>query len=473
MRTTHRKSHKSNRKQNSTQAGLNGNRPHTGKKKSANRFNPSQTATAAASTKLNEAELVGRFTKKVPLIKVWGKQWHRYAEYWEPIERGIYKKKALGLIPKPLRSAHLASQILDHFEALQHLDKDEFTGAAIFDGPDILLCVANGVLRIDPTGQTKLEAFSSVYPFTMQLAAKYDPKALAPNFQETLKQALADPLDRELYRYWMGSILLPDSRFETALCCFGPTGTSKSTLAIGLTEALGAEPVTVLKLSEICDSVGYRQPTLVRSMLNVSTELDAAVLENSEDFKRLVSGEEIEAREIYGKPFKMRTSAKFLFLCNQLPRFKYGTDAELRRLQFLRFSQIPKVKDVELKKTKIPTEKDGIFILMVDYLAKLLQLGKIPDGSAESISLRERFAETNDPLANFIKKFCVLHPQASVLKTRLLKRFAAYVIDLGLPRGITNDFFKNLYDRYPALKPIRRRIGKIGRQQRVEGIRLR
>jgi P4 family phage/plasmid primase-like protien len=429
------------------------------------------------SKALTETDLVRLLRNELPPIKVWKGQWYRQTDYWESVDREIYQKTALDLIPEIQRTARLASQVLDHFQALQHLERDEFAGAYLFDGHDILLCVANGVLRIKPNGDATLEPFASKHLFTARLAARYDLGANCFHFESTLIQALPDPLDQELYLFWAASVLIPDCRFETALCCFGPGETSKSTLASGLSAALGSEATTVLKLTEICDSAGYHRPKLRRSMLNISTELDAVVLENSEDFKRLVSGEDVEAREIYGKPFKMRATTKFLFLCNQLPRFKFGTDAELRRLRFLRFNQKPKVKDTELK-TKIAAEKDGILRLLVDYLGLLLAKGAIPAGSADSESLQDRFAQTNDPIGRFVSRHCSLDPKLSVLKDHLAKRFAAYVAQLGLPPSVANNFFKSLYDRYPTLKSARLWSGpkqpgkRRSRPYYVEGIAL-
>jgi phage/plasmid-associated DNA primase len=165
----------------------------------------------------------------------------------------------------------------------------------------------------------------------------------------------------------------------------------------------------------------------------------------------------------------MRTSAKLLFLCNHLPRFKYGTDAELRRLQFLRFSQIPPVKDTKLKE-KIAAERDGIFLLIVQDLKPLFAKGQIPEGSAGSKELHTRFAKTNDPTGSFVKEHCVIDSTLSVSKDLLLRRFTAYILDLGLPATIANTFFKTLYDRYPSLKSVRPRRypGQRGRSKKRE-----
>ena len=66
-------------------------------------------------------------------------------------------------------------------------------------------------------------------------------------------------------------------------------------------------------------------------------------------FKSVVSGERVEARPIYGAPFTMETTAKLWFLANNLPRFRHGTEAELRRLRFLRFDRVPDQVDPTLK----------------------------------------------------------------------------------------------------------------------------
>jgi hypothetical protein len=113
------------------------------------------------------------------------------------------------------------------------------------------------------------------------------------------------------------------------------------------------------------------------------TELDSLEVSESSNFKAIVSGEAIEARPIYGEPFTMRTTCKLWFLSNHLPRFRHGTEAELRRMRFIRFNRIPKVKDVTLKH-RIRAERNGIFALMVHYLQRLMTLSEIPLGSAKS-----------------------------------------------------------------------------------------
>jgi phage/plasmid-associated DNA primase len=224
-------------------------------------------------------------------------------------------------------------------------------------------------------------------------------------------------------------------------------------------------------MKEICNDQGYHVPNLRHSMLNVSTELDAVVLENSENFKRLISGEEIEARAIYGSPFVMAVTCKFLFLTNNLPRFKYGTDAELRRLLFLKFNHVPETVDTTIKQ-RIPAERDGVLTILVDHLRTLLRDNTIPHGGAESIQTRERFTVTNDPISSFVNTECILDPEDFTSKDSLLERFKQYLDQIGLPISFADNFLKLLYDRYPAVRPKRPRTNDGGRAHVVGGIGL-
>lgn len=176
--------------------------------------------------KLTETQLVERFVKQVPPIKVWKSQWYRRGDIWEPVDREIYQKTALAIIPEEQRTARLAGYVLDHFQALAYLGKNEFAGAYLFDGQDILMCVANGILRVSPSGEAKLEGFNaSKYLFTARLVARYDESARCELFVKTLTEALPEPEDQDLYMSWAATTLIPDCRFELALCCFGPSGT--------------------------------------------------------------------------------------------------------------------------------------------------------------------------------------------------------------------------------------------------------
>ncbi len=421
---------------------------------------------------LTEAERVALLEIQLPPILVWEKDWYVYQDqFWQKTDRDIYRPLALQTMPEPQRTARKAKETLDHLEGLRQLPVDCFRDANRFDGDDIILNISNGILRIRPDGTPELERASADHYFCAKMPCVYHEQATAPLFERSLVQALPDPADQHLFLLWCASILIPSNRLEAALCCYGPGGSGKSTLAAGVQAALGLHVTRFLTLKEICSEKGYEVPLLRRAMLNISTELDAVAIENSEHFKRLISGEEVMARNIYGKPFVMSTLCKFLFLTNHLPRFKHGTDAELRRLRFLRFEKKVAAVDTTLK-SRICQERDGIFRLLIEYLGVLLGMQSMPQGGANSIETLERFAVTNDPVGSFVADECTLDPEDYTAKDILGDRFSEYLERIGLPLILGHNFFKLLYDRYPSVKPKRLRLKAANREQVVLGIGL-
>ncbi len=325
-----------------------------------------------------------------------------------------------------------------------------------------MLNVRNGLLRV--TADTaQLMPHSPEHCFTYQTVAPFNPEARAALFKRVLCEVLPAPQDRELFQLCLGNFLLPDCRFETALCCYGEAGSGKSTVADPVVTALGTDLVCRLSMSQICDPRSYHLPKLKFAAVNLGTELTTADIAESGNFKTLVSGEAIEARPIYGAPFVMQTSAKLWFLANSLPRFRHGTEAELRRTRFLRFDFAPPVKDVTLK-ARLAGELDGVFRFMVGGLQRLLRSAEIPIGGPQSRAVHNRFRVSNDPVGAFVQSRCILASDARAAKENLRNAFRDFAERYELRAVCAEWFFRELLDRFPGLRES---------QLRIEGERVR
>ncbi len=362
--------------------------------------------------------------------------------------------------------------LLDHVESARQVDPATFCGFYKFEGADntsVLVNVANGVVRVKPEG-FELLPHSQDYSFTRQTAAGFSPDASDALFARVLGEVLPDVEDRELFQLCLGNLLLPDSRHETALVCYGEAGRGKSTVADPVAAALGVELVARLSMSQICDPRSYSLPALRHCAVNLGTELTTADIAESGNFKTLVSGEPLEARPIYGKPFVMQSSCKLWFLANSLPRFKHGTEAELRRTRFLRFDHKPTTKDVTLK-ARLASELDGVLYFMLDGLRELLSLREIPLGGAESRAVHERFKVSNDPVGSFSQSCCVFDPEAQVSKSALREAFTNFSSRSELPAVCGEWFFRAFFERFTSLRQTYTRMGG-SRQWLVQGLRL-
>jgi hypothetical protein len=94
-----------------------------------------------------------------------------------------------------------------------------------------------------------------------------------------------------------------------------------------------------------------------------------------EMFKKLVSGEPVEAHRKYKDPYMMTRYARLMFNCNVLPRDVELTDGFFRRLLIIPFQvTIPEKDQIkDLAKQIIATELSGVFNWVLTGLNRLLQ----------------------------------------------------------------------------------------------------
>jgi putative DNA primase/helicase len=303
------------------------------------------------------------------------------------------------------------------------------------------------------------------------LAAAFDESARCPLFAQVLSEALPDEADRHVYQVFCGYILNPTCEHEVSFVNFGPGGTGKSTLAGGIAELLGPDLCSAAGLEELCKSGSYTLPSLKSKMLNLGSELNGTEIEESANFKKLVSGEPLNVRRIYGAPEDMRTTCKLWFLTNNMPRFRGGTDAETRRLRILHFAVQPKKKDSTLKE-KLRGELSGILNWMVEGALWLLEKKRIPNGGATTAKVMESFHRGNDPVGAFVRDRCVFDAHEVMVKGSLLDAFREWCDAAGLPsEKLENYFFKTLLNRHPGLRNSRRMI-KSKREHCLVGIGL-
>jgi putative DNA primase/helicase len=421
----------------------------------------------------NEAMIAAGLEEAFPPLISIGKEWYRYSDgCWRKFTIEEYHPQIMELMPGKYKTARHVSSIVDHLQMKSQMPPGSVNGAySIAHDGAIYLNVENGILTVGSGDDLELIPHDQGQHFSMSLSASYYPAANAPLFMDVLDQCLPDKEDQRLLQLFCGNILLPDARFETALVCIGGAGTGKSTLAEAVGGALGQGVVMQSSLQQICSANGYHLPGLRHSLVNLGTELNATEMADSSVFKSLVSGEAIEAREIYGKPGVMRATCKLWFLANNLPRFKHGTGAEVRRLRFLNFNRKPSKPDNSLKH-RLEDEGNGIFNWMVQGLVELLQASQIPEGGSESISIKERFKLNNDHVSAFIEECCEVGDDYKTSKESLYGAYVEFCESRSTNCLEDNIFWRLLRERLPEIRDYRPRHGDGNRPRLCKGIEL-
>jgi putative DNA primase/helicase len=404
--------------------------------------------------KATETQLARLVQSALPPLRCVDEDWYVYrAGVWDKTRRSEFKPLALSIQHEAARTARKATEILKHVEFSNQTNGKEFRSFLFEKDGEIFLNCAHSVLAVSPEKIRKLP-HSEKYFFTKKLAAAYNPSASAPNFEKALQEALPDPADIESIQYFAGYILFPDFRFELALICYGDSDTAKSTVSTGIEAALGEGLVTKCSLTQISNPESKNLAKLGNSALNLLTELDAVEV-GSEIFKLVVSGEGFDADRKYLDSVTLRATCKLWFNANHLPRFKHGTDAEIKRARIVRFDQKVPTRDDQLKE-RIKTEADGVLIFMLDGLRRLMKEKRFPIESAKSAKTKERFKLQNDHIGAFVSAECTLGPDREILKDQLHDAYRQF----GESNGIfyhkeAVHFCRDLYARYPDLKPFR------------------
>jgi P4 family phage/plasmid primase-like protien len=389
---------------------------------------------------------------------------------WLPRPKDEYRALALKSLPSKWRTHLRSIQVLNRVESEQQVRQSTFCGAAKFDKDGaVLVAVQNGTVRISRDGVTLLST-SPNYGFTAALNVAWDEDAKIDLFGRVLSNALPDPNDRDLLLDVIATALIPDCRYEAALVCQGETGTGKSTVITPI-DSIFSTTCAHLSMADLCHPSGYKLAMLHNKMLNLSTELNALEMEDTGLFKQLISGESFTARPIYGRPFEMRSTAKFVFLANNLPRFKNGTGAEIRRLRFIRFTKKVTEPDGTLK-DRVALEAPGVFVDLVYRAQALLGGRKLSEPGTFGQETVRRFAVSNDPVGQFVDRCCKIGPGYQCRKVTLTQAFEDFREEHGIPKGFDDSvFFRALYDRFHSIQKKRITISGL-RDNALVGIDL-
>jgi P4 family phage/plasmid primase-like protien len=421
-----------------------------------------------------EGETAKALLTEVGGIKCVGANWHiNNGGIWKPTKRDQYREAAIRLLPDTWKTEAHGMCVIRRVEGESQIHEEQLCDAAKFDedgNGSVLIAVQNGILKLPKGGEPEPLSPNSAYGFTAALKVDWNKDATCPTFTRVLEESLPDEQDRELLLDVLATSLIPASWWEAALVLQGEAGTGKSTVMAPITAIYGSA-CSSLSLADLCHPSGYKLAQLRNKLINLATELNTLEMDDTGLFKQLVSGEQFTAREIYGHPFEMCSTATLVFLANSLPRFKHGTDAEARRLRFVKFSNRVARPDVKLK-DKVAMEAEGVFTLLVQRACSLLNGRKLADQGKYGQEVAKRFQVSNDPMGQFVAQCCKLGAKEWCRKEDLVAAFEVFREANAIPMGFdSNVFFRTLYDRFQGVRQQQRQAGGV-RERVVVGISI-
>jgi len=263
-----------------------------------------------------------------------------------------------------------------HFEFVDKLLK-QFLSDAHFSTPEpeakkVLINLCNGTFEFTSDGW-EVRDFNPDDFLTYQLPFNYDLAATCPMFDGCLKKVLPDDSCRTVLQEFAGFIFTR-LNLEICLVLTGNGGNGKSVFFNVLNALIGKD--NMLNYSLGLFGHEYNRAKLTNVLLNYSSEKGFDL--NPDIFKALISGEPLQAREPYGKPFTIYNQVKFIINCNELPRETESTDAYFRRFLIIPFEVkiTDEEKDISLADKIIANELPGVFNWLLEGLKRILKQQK-------------------------------------------------------------------------------------------------
>lgn len=403
-------------------------------------------ASAGLSVKPTDDELADKWIAKHPLTAYGLGEFRRYEHGIWPVKAEIEVKKEI------LEELELAkdvgikptSRLLGSVGEVARV-KVSLPGVE-WDCTDEFLPCNNGVLAFS---NRALLPHSPDWYFTAKLDYDYDPKVDCPSFKYALRSTV--PEAANFLQEFTGYALTADTGFEIALWLFGPPGSGKSSIVLGLQAMLGSRAGT-LGLRNI-ERSQFALTNVIGKTLIVSTEQPSMSLTATDILNTIISGESIEIDRKFRDPIQITPHAKMVWAMNELPQVKEPGNGLFRRIKVIQFPLLEESKRDPRLKESIKHEGAGILNWALDGLDRLSQRGhfEIPNCVRTAT---EGFQQSNDVPGIFIAQECLVGPDFKTQSSFLYNAYKIWCLHNGhKPQSITSvaeDWRRLGFSKYEA-----------------------
>ena len=222
----------------------------------------------------------------------------------------------------------------------------------------------------------------------------------------TLNKFICSEKDaRNLLEEIIGYIFFTKNELGKAFVIVGDKANGKSTFLKILSHLIGKSNVSALNLDDITNS-RFRLYQVANKLLNIGDDIGSGYIPESENFRKLVTGDIITAEQKGKDPIEFNCYAKFIFSANEIPKIKDPTGATARRviiIPFLNsFTQTNKDYDPYfLDKIKNKDCMEYLIKVGIEGLKRVLKNKKFSE-TEKTKELLDKFNRNNNPLFEFV-----------------------------------------------------------------------
>lgn len=226
-----------------------------------------------------------------------------------------------------------------------------------------------------------------------------------------------DEKNIDLMNSILSTVFLNDSEMKNTLSphlrIFGPSGANgKTTFEELLRKAFGNHNVAATQIGGL-DNYHFVETT-VQSLIAIDGDSSGKALSSdaAATFKRIVTGDTVRSRQIYGKMRDIKAMCLLLAFCNTLPKSSDKSNAFLRRMTIVKCSD----RLIDSKRFKVDDNwfknlrsDDAAQYLVEKLLLKSQDMLdqetlKLPEASRATKDMLTKFSDENDSASAWIKE---------------------------------------------------------------------
>jgi len=335
----------------------------------------------------------------------------------------------------------------------------------------------NGVYHIETD---EVLPHSKDYGFLYILPYAYDKDAECPQFETFIAQICQDDLEKvSLLQEYLGYAISGGPCYgEKALFLYGPHGANgKSTLTGVIQDLVGKKNYSSITLDAL--NKDTKRYMLEGKLFNVSEETNVRALSESEVFKTMVTGGELDVKKLYVQDYQIVNKAKLFVLCNELPRSGDRSGGLYRRMLVLpllaRFTNENGNRVFNMRE-RLKAELPGIFNFCIQGLKRLIKNNyQFTESAAVNKMLEEYKIENNNVLLWYTEKATEDTDSRNYLdKETIYENYRAFCHKSGLEKQVLSRpwFFRSLKLIRPEVVESRTRLENGRRAIVIHGLKF-
>ena len=238
--------------------------------------------------------------------------------------------------------------------------------------------------------------------FTLhQIPHNYDAKADCPKFKRFINNLFYEE-DIPVIQEYLGYCLVPNTLAQTALFIVGEGGEGKSRITILMEHIIGHDNVVIGDFIGLQDK--FSTTSLDKQMMFIDDDLSLEALDDTSNFKKIVTAETTMEVEPKGKPkYKTKLYSRILCCGNGAIQSKFDrSDGFYRRLLISKVKPVHYDKPDRTLSDQLDREIPGIINWLLEGLCRVVRNGFIIEPSVRMTQELQSVRDSSDTIQLFM-----------------------------------------------------------------------